>query len=60
MSSIGVFGWAGGGYAILWIDPRERLIAYFAFPVMPPGDMGLIDEFRRLVYSAMSDPNAEN
>ena len=54
------YGWVGGGYAILWIDPRERLIAYFAFPVMPPGDNELLNEFRRLVDAAMADPNTEN
>jgi len=53
------YGWVGGGYTILWIDPRNRLTAYFAFPVMPPGDMDLLNEFRRLVYAAMADSNAE-
>jgi CubicO group peptidase (beta-lactamase class C family) len=43
------YGWIGGGYAILWIAPRERLTAYFAFPVMPPGDSELINRFRTLV-----------
>lgn len=51
------YGWVGGGYTTLWVDPRERLVAYFAFPVMPPGDNALLNEFRRLVYVAMTGPN---
>lgn len=49
------YGWVGGGYAVLWVDPRESFTAYFAFPVMPPGDTELINEFRRLVYAAVND-----
>jgi CubicO group peptidase (beta-lactamase class C family) len=50
------YGWVGGGYTTIWVDLREKLVAYFAFPVMPPGDSGLLDEFRRLVYSALGTP----
>jgi CubicO group peptidase (beta-lactamase class C family) len=50
------YGWVGGGYATLWVDLRERLVAYFAFPMMPPGDNALLNEFRRLVYAAMTGP----
>ncbi len=53
------YGWVGGGYAILWVDPGKRLIAYFAFPLTPPGDMGLLNEFRRLVVEALTEPNTE-
>lgn len=52
------YGWVGGGYTTLWVDLRERLVAYVAFPVMPPGDNALLNEFRRLVYDAMTDANA--
>ncbi|HEU0226062.1 MAG TPA: serine hydrolase domain-containing protein [Steroidobacteraceae bacterium] len=46
------YGWSGGGYATLIIDPVGRTTAYFAFPVMPPGDNALLTEFRRLVREA--------
>ena len=48
------YGWIGGGYAILWVAPRENVTAYFAFPIMPPGDSELINQFRGLV-GAMAD-----
>lgn len=46
------YGWSGGGYATLIIDPVERTTAYFAFPIRPPGDNALLTEFRRLVREA--------
>jgi CubicO group peptidase (beta-lactamase class C family) len=46
------YGWIGGGYAIAWVDPVDRLVAYFAFPLMPPGDNELLLEFARLVEVA--------
>jgi CubicO group peptidase (beta-lactamase class C family) len=46
------YGWSGGGYATLIIDPVERTTAYFAFPIKPPGDNALLTEFRRLVREA--------
>ena len=52
------YGWVGGGYAKLWVDPREKLVAYFAFPVMPPGDNALLRHFERLVFAAMMEPNS--
>ena len=48
------YGWVGGGYAILWVNPESRTVAYFAFPLTPPGDAALIDEFRDAVYAAMT------
>ena len=48
------YGWVGGGYAILWVDPHERLIAYFAFPIMPPGDNALLTEFQALVDASLA------
>jgi CubicO group peptidase (beta-lactamase class C family) len=51
----GQYGWVGGGYAKAWVDPQERLAAYVAFPVTPPGDYALLDEFERLVYAAMTE-----
>ncbi len=49
----GQYGWVGGGFAKLWIDPKERLIAYINFPLTPPGDNELLREFEQLVYAAM-------
>ena len=50
--------WVGGGYAKFWVDPRERLVACFAFPVMAPGDNALLRHFERLVFAAMIDRTA--
>lgn len=47
------YGWVGGGFAKLWVDSRERLIAYFGFPMTPPGDNELLAEFQERVYAAM-------
>ena len=49
------YGWVGGGFAKLWIDPKNRLLAYLNFPLTPPGDNELLREFERRVYSAI-DP----
>ena len=35
----GQYGWVGGGFAKLWVDPKERLIAYFNFPMDPRATM---------------------
>ena len=48
------YGWVGGGFAKLWVDPRERMIAYMNVPLTPPGDNELLAEFERLVYAAMT------
>ncbi len=49
-----VYGWTGGGYSLLWVDPSLDLIAYFTMPLTPPGDNDLLREFRRLVYHALA------
>jgi len=54
--TLGQYGWAGGGYARFWVDPRDRLVAFFAVSLMPPGDSALLDEFERLVYAAVTKP----
>lgn len=47
------YGWVGGGYAKMWVDPKYRMVAYFAFPLEPPGNNALLNEFEQLVYSAI-------
>ena len=47
------YGWVGGGFAKLWVDQKERLIAYFGFPMTPPGDNELLAEFEERVYAAI-------
>ncbi|MEJ2084602.1 MAG: serine hydrolase, partial [Acidobacteriota bacterium] len=39
------YGWVGGGFAKLWVDPRRRLVAYMGFPLTPPGDNELLQAF---------------
>ena len=47
------YGWVGGGFAKLWVDPRELLIAYMNFPLAPPGDNELLAEFEERVYASL-------
>lgn len=47
------YGWVGGGYTKLWIDPKREIVALFFFPMDPPGDNDLLTEFDQLVYRAM-------
>lgn len=49
------YGWVGGNYAKLWIDPSEKIVAYFAFTLTSPGDIALLFEFDPLVYAAMTE-----
>jgi CubicO group peptidase (beta-lactamase class C family) len=51
-----VYGWTGGGFSVLWIDPALDLVAYFTMPLSPPGDNDLLADFRRLVYQAKAAP----
>ncbi len=53
----GKYGWVGGGFAKLWIDPKKRMIAYINFPMDPPGDNDLLGEFEERVYSALTQSN---
>jgi CubicO group peptidase (beta-lactamase class C family) len=46
------YGWSGGGFARLWIDPARDLTAFIAFPLVAPGNPELLEEFSRLVYPA--------
>jgi CubicO group peptidase (beta-lactamase class C family) len=50
------YGWVGGGFAKMWVDTRERLIAYIGFPLTPPGDNELLVEFEQNVYKALGRP----
>jgi CubicO group peptidase (beta-lactamase class C family) len=47
------YGWVGGGFAKLWVDPKKRLIAYIGFPLTPPGDNELLAEFEERVYESL-------
>ena len=51
-----VYGWTGGGFSVLWVDPALDLVAYFTMPLTPPGDNDLLADFRRLVYQARAVP----
>jgi CubicO group peptidase (beta-lactamase class C family) len=54
------YGWNGGGYSRLWMDPRHNLIAYIAFPLTPPGNNALLERFAALVYGAMAAPEGQD
>lgn len=51
------YGWVGGGFAKLWVDPRHRLVAYVNFPLTPPGDNDLLAEFEKRVYAVLHASN---
>ena len=53
------YGWVGGGFAKLWIDPRNQLIAYINMALTPPGDNAFLREFEQLVYGAVNQETAE-
>ncbi|MDX1469068.1 MAG: serine hydrolase domain-containing protein [Acidimicrobiia bacterium] len=48
-TATGRYGWVGGGHAKAWIDPALQLVAYFGFPLMPPGEPVLLEELEHLV-----------
>lgn len=56
--SIVKYGWVGGGFAKLWIDRREGLIAFLGVPLTPPGDNALLARFEAMVYAALDKPEA--
>ena len=45
------YGWVGGGFAKLWVEPDTGLIAYINFPLTPPGDNDLLSEFEYRVQA---------
>lgn len=47
------YGWVGGGFTKLWVDPDKQLIAYVNFPLTPPGDNEFLREFEKRVYEAL-------
>ena len=48
------YGWVGGGFTTLLIDPRQGFIAYINFPLTPPGDNELLREFGQLAEALRS------
>jgi CubicO group peptidase (beta-lactamase class C family) len=53
------YGWVGGGFTTLLVDPRRRWIAYINFPLTPPGDNDLLDEFGRLSRNALEEADRQ-
>jgi CubicO group peptidase (beta-lactamase class C family) len=47
-----IYGWVGGGFTTLLVDPGLGWIAYINFPLTPPGDNDLLAEFGRLAEAA--------
>ena len=43
------YGWVGGGFSKLWVEPGNGRIAYINFPLTPPGDNDLLSEFEERV-----------
>ena len=48
------YGWVGGGYAKLIIAPAAGMAAYIAFPINPPGDNDLLDEFDQVLARSLA------
>ncbi len=47
------YGWIGGGFSQLIIDPEEALVGYIGFPLDSPGDFDLLSEFEGLLYGTI-------
>lgn len=53
-SASGAYGWVGGGYAKVWVDRALDMVAYFAFPLVPPGDAALLEELEQMLYAGLA------
>jgi CubicO group peptidase (beta-lactamase class C family) len=54
------YGWVGGGFAKLWVEPNSGLVAYLNFPLTPPGDNDLLAEFEYRVIAMSAAPGSSN
>ena len=49
----GAYGWGSAYYPRYFVDPREKLVAFFLTQLIPAGDYDLHRRFRTLVYQSI-------
>lgn len=55
LGSVGTYSWGGLFYTYFWVDPRQDLIGILMTQVYPNDQLTLRDDFRKLVYRAISE-----
>jgi CubicO group peptidase (beta-lactamase class C family) len=58
-ASPGEFGWAGAYFTRYWVAPHHDLVAVFLAQLLPTGGTPVQDRFRRLVYEAVAQGQAQ-
>jgi len=53
LDSPGAFGWGSAYYPRYFVDPEEKLVAFFLAQLVPAGDYDLHKRFRTLVYQSI-------
>ncbi len=55
LDSPGAYGWGSAYYPRYFVDPREKLVAFFLTQLIPAGDYDLHRRFRTLVYQSLTE-----
>ncbi len=53
LESPGAYGWGSAYYPRYFVDPKEKLVAFFLTQLIPAGDYDLHRRFRTLVYQSI-------
>jgi len=53
LDSPGAYGWGSAYYPRYFVDPSEKLVAFFLTQLIPAGDYDLHKRFRTLVYQSI-------
>jgi CubicO group peptidase (beta-lactamase class C family) len=54
LDSPGAYGWGSAYYPRYFVDPSEKLVAFFLTQLIPAGDYDLHKRFRTLVYQSIT------
>jgi CubicO group peptidase (beta-lactamase class C family) len=55
MGSEGLYAWGGWASTHFWVDPREGVVGILLLQYIPSGTYPISNEFRTLVYQALTD-----
>ncbi len=53
LDSPGAYGWGSAYYPRYFVDPKEKLVAFFLIQLIPARDYDLHKRFRTLVYQSI-------
>ena len=53
LDSVGAYGWGSAYYPRFFVDPKEKLVAFFLVQLIPARDYDLHRRFRTLVYQSI-------